>query len=147
MTSEFVQAIVTATIAATVGGIVGWFGNYYVQHRLHRRLSRIDNLRQNLYDYLNLTSDYWHNSQGDRGKRQIQEGRLIVAQRVIETEYSLLAKGNKSAKKSYADTEGARLSLWDSATGGCFGQADWNPCPDRARSAARAVTEIICSLE
>ena len=147
MTPEFVQAIVAATIAAVVGGVIGWCGNYYVQHQLHRRLSRIDNLRQALYDYLNLTSDYWHNAQGDRGQRQIQEGRMIVAQRMIESEYSLLAKGNKRAKKSYADTEVTRLHLWDSATGGCFGQADWKPCPDRARSAARAVTEIIHSLE
>ena len=150
MTPEFVQAIVTAVLAAGVGGgiggIIGWYGNYHVQHLLHRRQRRIDSLRQALYDYLNLTSDYWHSAENDRGKRRLQEGRMIVAQRMILSEYSLLAKGRRSERKSYADTEIARLRLWDSATGGCFGQTEWEPCPDRARWASTSVTEIIQSL-
>ena len=151
MTSEFFQAIaasgVGGVIGAVVGGVIGWYGSYHVQFRLHRRLRRIDNLRQAFNEYLNLASDYWHNAEHDMHKRRGQEGRMIVAQLMIVTEYGLLAKGDRRAKKSYAETESDRLRLWDAATGGCFGQVHWKPCPERARVAGSAVAKIVGSLE
>lgn len=72
---------------------------------------------------------------------------MIVTQMMIQTEYSLLAKGDRRAQKSYAETESERLRLWDSATGGCFGQVDWTPCPDRMRAAAISVAKIVGSIK
>lgn len=151
MTSEFIQAIaasgVGGIIGAVVGGAIGWYGSYHVQFRLHRRLRRIDSLRQAFSEYLNLASDYWHNAEHDLHKRRGQEGRMIVAQLMIVTEYGLLAKDDRRARKSYTETKADRLRLWDAATGGCFGQADWKPCPERALAAGRAVAKIVGSLE
>lgn len=120
---------------------MGWYGSYHVQFRLHRRLRRIDNLRQAFVEYLNLASDYWHNAEHDLHKRRGQEGRMIVAQLMIVTEHDLLAKSDGRAKKSYAETKSDRLRLWDAATGGCFGQVDWKPCPERTRVAGSAVAK------
>lgn len=144
--SELAQALLSTVVAAVVGGIIGWFGNYHVQFRIHRRVSRVDNLRQALYEYLSLASDYWHGAGADPSDRRLQEGRMMVAQRIFLLEYSEAAKTDKRINQSYVSTENARFRLWDSATGGCFQQSEWSPCPQRVRDAAGAVGEIVESL-
>lgn len=132
--------------AAILAAVVGWLGNFHVQSWLHRRVQRIDRLRGELYHHLSLASDYWYGAI-DPEKRGITECRLIVLQQIIVLEYSLLSRKHRKVQASFKDSQGARLRLWDSVTGGCFQSARWSPCPERARAAARATIEIVRSLE
>ena len=79
-------------------------------------------------------------------KRRSLEAEILVAQDVIRTEYSLLAKRYRSIKKSYENTEEMRGILWDAATGGCFQQEQWESDTERPRRLAAAVTAIVKSL-
>ena len=71
---------------------------------------------------------------------------MTVTQAIIREEYAHLAQSDKKMNRSYLDTENARFDLWDSATGGCFQQAHWSPCPERVTQAARAVGRIVQSF-
>ena len=62
---------------------------------------------------------------------------MIVAQRIISSEYRLLAKNYRRTRKSYEETEELQMDLWDAATGGCFQQEQWEPDLERVKSAAR----------
>lgn len=132
--------------AATIGGLVAWAGNYYVQDRIHNYLHRTGKLRQSFYDYLDLVLIYWTDSENDKAKRRILEAKMIVAQRVISSEYRLLANNHRRIRKSYEETEELRMDLWDAATGGCFQQEDWESDLERVKSVARAVTRIANAL-
>ena len=71
---------------------------------------------------------------------------MLVAQRIIMLEYSLLAKSSKRIRSSYDKTEDDRIKLWDAATGGCFQQTQWSPDLDRVKSATEAVATIVRSF-
>ena len=133
-------------VAATIGALVAWMGNYYVQDRIHGYLHRNDKLRQAFYDYLDLVLMYWTDSGNDKTKRRILEAKMIVAQRIISSEYRLLAKNYRRTRKSYEETEELQMDLWDAATGGCFQQEQWEPDLERVKSAARVVTRISNAL-
>ena len=144
--SAAAPAFLNLVMASIAGALIGWAGNYYVQERIHRRLARADELRRAFYEYLQLTADYWFSTGTDLEKRQSLEGRMFVAWRIISSEYSLLAKTNCRIRRSYVHTQSLRTDLLDAATGGCFQQVEWTRDPDRVRSAARAVTEIVKSF-
>ena len=108
--------IVAVWGAAIFAAAVGWLANYQVQSWLYRRVQRIDRLRQALYDYLGLASDYWYGAL-DPEQRGVTESRLIVSQQVISLEYSLLAAKHRKVRASFKKSQNARLRLWDSVTG------------------------------
>ena len=139
--------ILQAVLGGAAGGLVAWAGNYHVQDRVHRRFVRTDQLRKALYDYLELTANYWFAAPPDLAERRSLEGRMIIAQRVISCEFSLLAKKSKKIQRAYDETDSLRMDLWDAATGGCFEEAAWTPDPDRAKAAARAIVQIIKALD
>ena len=147
MICPWLQATAGAVIAAVIGGIVGWWGNYQVQNWLYQRMRRVDDLRQALYAYLRLASDYWHGTSMDLNERRMLEGRMLVAQDIIMIEYTLLAKDDTKMNTSYVGTQHERTRLWDATTGGCFQQVKWKTCPERVRNAASAVSKIVESFK
>ena len=132
---------------AVIAALVGWIGNYLVVKRVHGLHIRLDRLRHSLYDFLDLTTRYWLSIGVDGSKRRSLEAEILVAQNVISTEYSLLAKRYKGIEKSYKNTEEMRVVLWDAATGGCFQQEQWKTDPERARAVSNAVTAVVKSLD
>ena len=133
-------------LAAVMGAAIAWFGTFHVQHLMYRRVNRTDQLRRAFYDYLTLAADYWYGQSGDPDARRALEGRMIVAERVISSEFSLLAKKYPKINRVYVDTADLRRNLWDAASGGCFQQERWEPDPDRVRLAATAVVAIVKRL-
>lgn len=140
------QSALNLIVAATTGAMIAWAGNYHVQDRIHRHLRRTEELRQAFHDYLELVTLYWTDAGNDKTKRRILEAKMIVTHRVIMSEYTLLGKRNKKVRKSLEETDELRMDLWDSATGGCFQQENWESDLDRVKSAATAVTRIASSL-
>lgn len=143
MSPVVISAALMGVLAAIVGALVGWAGNYHVQFRLHRHLRRIDELRCAFYDYVDLAVNYWTAADNDRNRRQVLEAKMMVAQRIISSEYAILAKLRKSMKKSFEQTNNNRLNLWDAATGGRFQQQDWKQDPDRVMQIVREVNAIV----
>ena len=141
------QTALAVTMGGAVGALIGWFGNYHVQHRIHQRFRRIDELRRSLYDFLGLVASYWAGGVHEIDARHLLEAQILAAQTTICSEYRLLAKNNKRIGRSYISTGSLRITLWDTATGGCFQQGDWEPAPERVRIAARMVVEIVKTLD
>ena len=143
---DTIPPIVPAVIlGGLIGGIVGWVGNYHVQSRIHRRFQGIDDLKHGFYNYLELTSNYWLLDRDTSiKKRCVLEARMIAAQRIILTDYSILRKHYKHMRTSHQATEEVRVDLWDAATGGCFQQEqDWQPDPTRVNRIADSVARIV----
>ena len=144
---ETVPHIVTAALlGGSVGGLVGWIGNYHVQNRIHMYFGGIEDLKRGFYNYLALSSKYWANEHKDVAKRRSLEAQIIVSQRIILTDYSLLRVRYRRLRKSYQTTKDLRTDLWDAVTGGCFQQQDWNPDHERVMRATNAVSRIVKSF-
>ena len=134
-------------IAAVVGGVIGWIGNYSVQSSIHLKHRSVDDLKRRLYEFMEMSSEYWINGdKGGRTKRHALEVRILANQQIIMTEYSLLKKKQRRMRKSYQETKSLRMILWDSATGGCFQQQTWKPDNIRPRIIANSVTGIVKSF-
>ena len=137
-------AALAAVTSAIVGAIIGWGGNYHIQHRIGRDLRRVEELRQAFHKYLDLCLTYWTDEEADESRRRVLEARLIVAERMISSEYSNLAKTRRAIKSSYDETQSCRMSLWDAATGGCFQQHEgWKPDLDRVKRVSLEVNNIV----
>lgn len=147
MTTTAVTIIGAALLGALMSGLVGWACNYHVQHRIHRDFREIDELKNNFYNYLALSTNYWIGTGKSETKRRALEAQMITLKCVILTNYNLLAKRHKRIRTSRQATEEYRLDLWDAAEGGCFQQkTDWKPSNDRARKVAATVTRIVKSF-
>ena len=65
---------------------------------------------------------------------------------IVLSEFSEIANLTRKLRKWYPRTEGNRLELIDSITGGCFQQREWHPDPERVLRAAREIRSLITSL-
>jgi hypothetical protein len=74
------------------------------------------------------------------------EAKLIAAQHVVTSEFVILGRVNKRAKRMQDEMEDLRLDLLDTVTGGRFQQTNWEPDPQRVIRTARIVTRIVRML-
>lgn len=137
---------IISVIGATVGGLVGWLGNYHLQHRLYRRIRSVDELKDRLYSLLEIASTYWIGGWTTEYERRSLEAKLIAAQHVVTSEFVILGRVNKRAKRMQDEMEDLRLDLLDTVTGGRFQQTNWEPDPQRVIRTARIVTRIVRML-
>lgn len=147
-TSSLLPYIITP-LAIIVSAGVAWFGNYRVQRNIHhhlRLLRSVDDLKRKLHKFVELSVNYWTLECPRGEKHRTLEARMIARKRIIQEEFRALGSRSKRLKKSYQQTKGTRLDLWDAATGGCFQQTDWQADPKRIISITAEATRIIQSL-
>ena len=138
-------AIISAVIGGLAGGCLGWISSY-AENLRHRRFSETDDLKRKLYDYLELSLNYWLAEDRSDVDRRILEVRMIASQKIIWTDYQLLAKKYRHLRKSYEETGKTRRDLLDAATGGCFQQKEWKADEGRTLRIAKAVIRIVNSF-
>ena len=136
---------------AILAAFIALIGNFLIQEWLHRRVRATEELKNHLYNYLELTLDYWINEDSDKSKHSNLEIQMMAKQRIISAEFSNLSKRYRRVRflqpgrwKTLGKTKEVRQKLWDTATGGCFQQRqEWKTDPERALSTARLVSRIV----
>lgn len=122
-------------------------GHYYINHRLARRRLAADELKRSLFEYLKLVAEYWISTkQREKSDRVSIEARILAMGSVIELRSLELKSQSKKLNDWYVNSKNYRMDLFDSATGGCFQQQDWNPEPKRFQNATKVVTRIVIDL-
>lgn len=144
MSAGSIVAIVTpiAIIAAAAG-------NYYIQRWMHDNLrlrQGVDDLKRRLYEFVDLSAQYWTLDGPRTEKHRMLEAQMIARKRIVQEEFSGLGNKSKRLKKSYQGTTNNRLDLWNAATGGCFQQTKWKADPERVVRVAAEACRIIRSL-
>lgn len=141
--------IILTPLAIIVSALIAWFGNYWVHRKNHdylRLLKNVDDLKGRLYEFVDLSVNYWTLDGPREEKHQTLEARMIARKRIILEEFSGLGGRNRRLGKLYQQTTGNRLDLWNAATGGCFQRAQWQKDPERVTRVTAEACRIIQSL-
>ena len=132
-------------LAAVAGALIATVGSYFVLVHLAARRHRLAELRQDLYDFLLLATEYW--TVPDHPNRALQEARILARQNILTTKFRDLARLSNRMARTLLKTSPHRLDLWRAVTGGKFhSRTAWTPNPQRPRLAAAAVARIIAVL-
>ncbi len=135
---------------AILAAIIALIGNFLIQEWLHRRIRAAEELKNYLYNYLELSLNYWINEDSSASKRNNLEVRM-AKQRIISTDFSYLSKRHTRVRflqyrrwETLRKTKNIRQELWDTATGECFQQKKiWKTDPEGAMLAARLVSRLV----
>lgn len=142
--------VFVSPVAILCAAGIAWFANYHVQHRIHRhiRLIRsVDDLKGRLRDFVDLSADYWTLDSPRSEKHRTLEAHLIARKRLILEELIELKYRSPRWSESFRQAEVFQKDLWQTATGGCFQQAAWQPDPKRVALVAGKVSIIISCLD
>ena len=140
-------AVVSAALGAAVGAAVIVHGDHWMQRGVVRRHRGADDLKNRLYEFLDLAARYW--ASAEHGEpRETVEARIVASWTVIAAACDDMASRSKALRDWRRDTEQARLSLYEVVTGGRFQQReDWSPDPGRVARAAKHVAAIASGLD
>ena len=134
-----------AIISAVLGAAVVVCGNHYMQRGVVRRHRSADDLRNRLFEFLDLAVRYWTAAGSE--PRSTMEARILASWAVIASGCGDMASRSRALQGWYRDTEQARRDLLNAVTGGRFQQKDWSPDPARATRAAKHVVLIASKLD
>lgn len=137
--------IISTVLGAAVGAAVIVFGNHYLQRGVVRRHRSADDLKNRLYEFLDLAARYWTDAGSE--PRSTMEARILASWTVIASECDDMTSRSQALRGWYRDTGQARRDLLDAVTGGRFQQTDWIPDPVRATRAAKHVVSIASKLD
>ena len=134
-----------AIVSAVLGAAVIVYGNHYLQRGVVRRHRSADDLKNRLYEFLDLAVRYWTDAGSE--PRPTMEARILASWAVIASGCVDMTSHSRTLRSWYRDTERDRRDLLDSVTGGCFQQTDWSPDPARATRAAKHAVSIASKLD
>ena len=134
-----------AIISAVLGAGIIVCGNHYLQRGVVRRHRSADDLKNRLYEFLNLAVLYWTDAGSE--PRSTMEARILASWAVIASGCDDMMSRSRALRGWYRDTGQARRDLLDAVTGGRFQQTDWSPDPIRATRAAKHVVSIASKLD
>lgn len=134
-----------AIVSAVLGAAVIVHGNHYLQRGVVRRHRSADDLKNRLYEFLDLAVRYWTGAAGE--PRATMEARILASWAVVASGCSDMRLHSRALQDWYHDTGQARRDLLDAVTGGCFQQMDWIPDPARTNRAAKHVVSIASKLD
>ena len=134
-----------AIISAVLGAAVIVCGNHYLQRGVVRRHRSADDLKNRLYEFLDLAVRYWTAAGSE--PRSTMEARILASWAVVASGCNDMTSRSRALRGWHRDTGQARMDLLDAVTGGCFQQADWSPDPARATRAAKYVVSIASKLD
>ena len=137
--------IISAVLGAAVGAAVIVYGNHYLQRGVVRRHRSADDLKNRLYEFLDLAVRYWTDAGSE--PRPTMEARILASWAVITSGCNDMASHSQPLREWYRDTEQTRRDLLDAVTGGCFQQKDWSPNRGHANRAAKHVVSIASKLD
>ncbi len=139
-----------------VAACLAFVFNYLMTHRVERRLRTADALRQRLYRFLELTSDYWIAGAKSGATLEGLEAKIQAHQRLIVIESELMATHSRRLKGWY-ERSADRRHLFDSVTGmnhetgvsfpASVSHVPWQPSRRRVTEAANKIASIVLSLE
>ncbi len=132
--------------SSLVAVILGLCCNYWLQQRVNRRRRAADELKQRLYDFLELAAAYWISSSSPSVSRRGLEAKITTSQHVILAECNEMAAYSKKLGVWHCEMQKDRLDLMDAVTGGVFQQRNWQEDPQRVTKAAIAMINIVHSL-
>ena len=134
-----------AFVSSLVAALVVLYGNHRQQRRLIQRLREADDLKQSLYNLVELASGYWTLEDGD-SSRAAFEGRIVAAQLVVLSKCREMRRHSRRLCAWYVSTDECRLDLIDALSGGCFQAEPWEREPGRVARVGRVVSELVRSL-
>lgn len=111
-----------AIISAVLGAAVIVFGNHYLQRGVVRRHRSADDLKNRLYEFLDLAVRYWTDAGSE--PRSTMEARILASWAVIASGCDDMTSCSRALRGWYRDTGQARRDLLNAATGGRFQQTD-----------------------
>ena len=135
-------ALIASVLGALAGALFGTVGSWYVLLRLSPRQQRLAELRQDMYEILDLATEYWNAN----ARSVLNEARILARQQTLSIKFHELAGTSRLLSRAYQTTSHDRRRLWKVVTGGTFQQTIWQADPGRARDAGVAVAKIVAQL-
>ncbi|MYB14611.1 MAG: hypothetical protein F4X42_15330 [Rhodospirillaceae bacterium] len=133
-------------VASIIAAVLIVLGNYRLQNRIGRQIRAVEGLRDRLYDFLELGSQYWTSFAKNIEDRKMLEAKMMALSLIISSDFKQIEGSSKKLGRAISKTRKARLDLMDAATGGCFQQAKWRPEPYRVTRMAKEIGYIVIEL-
>ena len=139
---------------AIIAAVLAVVGNYCIQVWVQQRAHAVEELKKQLYFYLELTLKYWMDENADEPEQGRLEIQMIAKHSIITSEFYNLSKIcarfrfiRRDRWKNFMQADQMRRDLWHTATGGCFQQREgWKVDPARAMDTAKIVSKIVESI-
>lgn len=138
------KSFVAGAVPVFIGAALAFYWNYWLQRRVDRRREAAE-LKQQLYEFLELVTDFWTSGPRDDTASLALHEKIKVRLYVVMMECRLMKRHSKKLRAWYEskEVEYARINLIDAATD--FRET-WGPDWQRVARSRIEITYIINTL-